>query len=375
MESESNSARGSTLVVRADAGPDIGMGHVARCLALAQAWRRRGGHVAFIGRDGGSGVRGWVESRGITFVPLDPALPPQVEAEVVYRTLSSLGRASDGSCRWVVLDGYHFDEGYRRSLRRGGWRLLVLDDLGHLSSECADAVVNQNDHAGDSRYQLRPGARVLLGPRYAMLREEFLPWRRWARPIPERAGRALVTVGGGDPANVTPRVIEALERAEVGNLETVVVAGPANPSYRALLKRVEGVCWPVHVLQNPCNMAALMVTVDIAISAAGSTAWELAFMGVPAVLLVMANNQEQVARTMRHAGAAIVLGRGAAVVEERLGDAVRALVGDKARRAEMSRSGKRLVDGFGAERVVEAMLQYPALEEAGCQLADSVSRE
>ena len=123
--------------------------------------------------------------------------------------------------------------------------------------------------------------RLLLGTRYVLLRREFWPWRGWRREIPAVARKVLVTLGGGDPDNVTLKVIRALAQVEIEGLEAVVVVGPANPHLEELQAAVKDTPHPIRLESNVTNMPELMAWADVAITAGGSTCWETAFMGLP----------------------------------------------------------------------------------------------
>ena len=311
-----------SVAIRADASTAIGWGHAMRCLALAQALPERP-----------------------TFVMDDPPAAfverAEPDAEVV-----ALGSGYDvAGAEWVVVDGYHLGSDYQRALRESGARVLVIDDHAHLDSYDADILLNQNLGAPDYRDRA-PGARLLLGPRYALLRREFRDLTPPDRP-PE-ARRVLVTLGGSDPDGVTVRVVRALERVE-RPLEVQVIAGAGNPHLEALERAAADLVVDAH------DMPSRMMWADLAVTAAGSTAWELARVGTPQITIVLADNQRPIARGLADAGLAVSLGWHADLDEETIAAAVTALVDDAGRRAELSRRGRELVDGQGALRVVAAM--------------------
>jgi UDP-2,4-diacetamido-2,4,6-trideoxy-beta-L-altropyranose hydrolase len=252
---------------------------------------------------------------------------------------------------WVVVDGYHFGSGYQRALQESGARVLVVDDYAHLDRYHADVLLNQNLGAPDYRGRA-PGARLLIGPRFALLRREFrdVP----ARTTPEVARRVLVTLGGSDPDGVSAQVVGALAR--VGQpLKVQVVAGAGNPHLAVLERAAAAGPHPVDLVVDARDMPRRMAWADLAVTAAGSTSWELARVGTPQIAIVLADNQRPIARGLTDAGLAVSLGWHADVTDEGIADAVAALVGDAGRRDELSRRGRELVDGRGALRVLAAM--------------------
>jgi UDP-2,4-diacetamido-2,4,6-trideoxy-beta-L-altropyranose hydrolase len=339
------------LVIRADAGAAIGTGHVMRCLALAQTWQARGGSATLLSHCESDALRRRVEAAQISFIPLEQPYPNPSDLET---TLSLLDH--DASCaqngRWLALDGYHFDLAYQQAVQAAGHRLLVIDDTAHLPRYVADVLVNQNIHAERLDYRCDPGTTMLLGTRYAMLRPEFLAWRDWKREVPRVGRRVLVTMGGSDPENATLKVIRALQRVDVDGLEAVVVVGAGN-SHTEELKR--GSPPFIRLVSNSRNMPELMAWADVAVSGAGSTCWELAFMGLPNLLIVLAENQTGIARGLAECLISIHLGCFSEVDEQSLAWAVSDLVRDQARRVDMSRRARELVDGLGCQRVVEEL--------------------
>ena len=299
------------IVVRADATPAMGLGHAMRCLALAQAYRDAGGDVVFAMADPPAAFAARLAAESIGLRPAEPAAT---------------------GADWIVLDGYHFDAAYERELRAAA-RLLVLDD--HDADHDADLILRQGLGA-------RAGDRVLAGVRYALLRREFRQWAGGDRAVPERVQRVLVTLGGGDPGPVIDIVLEALTRAD---LEVQWITGPLNPRRDA----PPG----VEVVVDATDMPERMQWADLAVTAAGSTSWELARVGTPQIAIELADNQRPVARALAERGIAVPAGWHADLDAAALARAIDGLTAE--RRAEMSRRGRAAVDGQGAVRVLEAM--------------------
>ncbi|MFQ5668997.1 MAG: UDP-2,4-diacetamido-2,4,6-trideoxy-beta-L-altropyranose hydrolase [Acidobacteriota bacterium] len=336
---------GSHLSFRVDASPAIGAGHFMRCLALAEEWRARGGQATFIGRWPAPLAR-HLEERGIRTVLLDAIHPDPSDLVQTLETVPAAGN--------MVLDGYRFDAAYQGRLRHGVRRLLVIDDAGHLPAYDADILLNQNLHADRVAYQRAPAQR-LLGPRYVLLRREFLRWDVPRRPVPPRARHLLVTLGGGDQANHTLRIAEALLAPAFRDTQIRVVIGPANPHAAVLERFTTDRESRFQVIEAGADMPALMAWADLAISAAGTTSLEFAFMGLPCVLVAVADNQEPIGREMESRGAAVHLGMAGELSWGHLVRAAGDLIRDPERRLRMSENGRRLVDGGGVRRVIEAL--------------------
>ncbi len=166
------------------------------------------------------------------------------------------------------------------------------------------------------------------------------------------ARRLLVTMGGSDPENVASKVVRALSRLE-GGFEATVVAGGGNPHYESLQELVKRLPSKAQVEKSPANMAPIMRWADIAISAAGGTCWELAFLGVPMILITVSRDQEENVSAISKTGAALSLGWHANLSEDDILGAIRKVMNDPQEREAMSKRGRALVDGKGAARVVE----------------------
>ena len=271
---------GKPLVIRADADSRLGTGHVMRCLALAQAWQDAGGRALFLMAPAPPALKTRLLSEGMEVLALEHGSGSPEDA----RETAQLARSRGAD--WVVVDGYHFGADYQRLIKDSGLRLLCIDDYGHAAHYSADLVLNQNINATEELYPSREAnTRLLLGTRYVLLRREFWPWRGWRREIPAVARKVLVTLGGGDPDNVTLKVIQALAQVEIEGLEAVVVVGAANPHLQELQAVVKDLPFPIRLESNVTNMPELMAWADVAITAGGSTCWESAFMGLPALRL------------------------------------------------------------------------------------------
>jgi len=297
-----------------------------------------------------------------------PALEDRVTDErmEVYRLSTEAGSDEDAiqtaslaasrAAGWVVLDGYHFRYGYQRHLKSSGLRTLLIDDYGHAEHYAADLVLNQNICAASSLYHRRESyTRLLLGTQYALLRREFLPWRGWRRDLPTVARKVLVTLGGADQDNVTLRSIRGLKRVEGVELKVKVVIGPANPHGQILRQAAAGSNIDLKLLNNVTDMPRLMGWADVALTGGGTTCWELAFMGLPSVVVILAENQAGIAAALDHAGIALSMGWHHGTSEAGLAKAVVDLLSSRDRRERMSRTGQELVDGGGAGRVVEVL--------------------
>lgn len=338
----------NVLFIRADGSSIMGTGHVMRCLALAQSWVRGGGQVVWALAETTPALNDRLQTEGFTCVALAASAgsPDDACATIVH--------ARTAQAAWIVADGYHFGAAWQKQVKAAGFRLLVVDDYGHAERYHADLILNQNASATENLYGDRKTAtRLLLGAHFVLLRREFLLAGVAPRVIPAVARKILVTLGGSDPDNVTCLVIGAL--AQLVAIEVVVVVGGSNPNLAAVKQAVANCGFACRLVVNATNMPELMTWADVAISAAGSTSWELAYMGLPSLLVVVAKNQTGIAEAMARAGVSQNLGSSATLTARRITDALRGLLADHAQRKTQSRKGRELVDGLGVDRVLTSL--------------------
>jgi len=281
-----------------------------RCLALAQAW------------DG-----------PVRFVSLDP--PGWLRDRLEHEGFELCEREDFAGASWILVDGYHFTADYLRALPSPG---VYFDDLAAWNEYPVALVWNPGVGATDV-YAPTP---ALLGPRFYPLRREFWPYRERPLEIPAKAERLLITMGGADPAGYTATALEAARRLDC---ELRVLLGGSNRARESLALRL----LPGELVEPVEDMAPVLAWADLAVCAAGVTTYELAFLGVPTVLVTVAGNQEPNARGMAEARAAVNLGF--CPPAERLSAELALLVGDRDRRGGLSSAARALVDGLGAQRV------------------------
>jgi UDP-2,4-diacetamido-2,4,6-trideoxy-beta-L-altropyranose hydrolase len=351
------------LLFRTDASVAMGTGHVMRCLALAQAWVDAGGNATFAMAEATPSLeaRLRIERMNVTRLAVVAG-----SAEDWSQT-AELARAEN--CGWVVVDGYQFSSQYQSGLRRAGIKVLFIDDNGEAGPYSADLVLNQNLHASEDLYRNRqPHVRLLLGPRYILLRREFSFWRKRKFEVTARARRILVTLGGSDPENVTEQVLEVL-LAEP-ELELTVVVGGSNPHLASLEALAERAQRPLRLLKDVTDMPALMIWADLAVAGAGTTSWEMCMMGLPAALCVLAANQEKIASELARLGAAVNLDYVCRTPRRRTEGLLRELIRSEEMRTRMSARGREIVDGRGVERVQAFLWGEPTLRrtvESDCK--------
>ena len=182
----------NTLVIRVDNNSKIGLGHVMRCRAFAQAWARQGGHSIFVMADPSPIILKRLVSENIQVELLDSPAD-----EIKY--IDKIG--DQNSAEWLIIDGYQFGAEYIQALKGRRWKILLIDDGIPLPYYPVDIILNQSQYANESIYADKTDAKLLIGTQYAVVQEEFFLTRSWRRGFPNIGSKLLITFGGADPNN------------------------------------------------------------------------------------------------------------------------------------------------------------------------------
>jgi UDP-2,4-diacetamido-2,4,6-trideoxy-beta-L-altropyranose hydrolase len=331
------SAAAEHLYVRVDAAARIGLGHFVRCFALGQYWRELQHPVTFVGRYP-EALRAALAGEGIAAIAVGETHPDPRDLK------ATLGAIPAGAL--AVLDGYDFDLAYQEALAADR-RLLVIDDVGHLPAYAGAALLNAN-LAAEAIHYARAPSRRLLGPAYALLRRTFRQRRGHAarRPL---VGNIVVSLGGTDAGNHTLDVLRALHAVRT-DAQVRAIIGPLNP-HRDELAEFAARHPAVTLVESPNDMAAELCSADLAIASAGSIFFEIAVLGLPSVLLAVADNQLPGGRAAAEFEAAVFAGDARRTDLPALTELLREVLGDASRRESIALKAGKLVDGAGVERV------------------------
>lgn len=348
---------GMRVVFRADASTRMGSGHVMRCLTLADVLRQHGAACGFLCSPLPGHLADLVRARGHECIVFGEAGPAPMDwHDDARQTRAALGsEVAD----WLVVDHYALDARWEEAVRAGCRRLMAVDDLADRPHAC-DLLLDQNlgRQASDYHGLLPAAARVLAGPAYALLRPEFAQARAQSlarrRDAPVR--QLLVSLGGADADDRTGDVLRALAQQPPppgGGL--TVVMGAQAPWIERVRAQAAALPWPCEVVVNAQDLAQRMAHSDLAIGAAGTTAWERCCLGLPTLLVVLADNQRPGAAALASAGAAILLpedARFAAALAQQVGR----LATDAQALHRMQHASAAITDGLGAGRVAAELL-------------------
>ncbi len=338
------------LIIRADANADIGSGHLMRCMALAQAWNANGGITIFITACDNKKLTGRLRAGGMEVVALQRAYPDKSDLE----TTTNILKQHSVACS--VIDGYHFDDRYQRRIKESGHPLLVIDDTAHLDKYFADFLLNQNIAARQMEYVCPLPTKLLLGPRYGLLRKEFMAWTKFERKIPDVARKLLISFGGSDPNNVTLKALQAVNWLPTAELEVKAVVGASYPYLDLLKSAGNNSTHAIEILRNADNMPELMAWADVAITAGGSTCLELLFMKLPSLTVMTAENQRLTLEKLSEKKIVVNLGHCDHVAPKNIAQVLYRVMGSNSARRKMVERSESIMDGKGAIRVAKTLL-------------------
>ena len=370
---------GQRVIFRADASLRIGTGHVVRCLTLAETLARRGATVEFVCRVMDGDLVDRIEERGFTVRRLprlgsdasagvDPSLHARWRATDwrtdAEQTMASVA-ASGARGTWIVTDHYGLDWRWQRHVRSQVARVFVIDDLANRRHD-ADLLLDQNYAAVTGRYAglVPTRCRVLEGPRFALLEDDYRAARSRMRRRTGACNRLMVFFGGADITNETSRLLRAIAISSLRALVVDVVIGDQNPHRKEVAELVARLpSARLHVQLS--NLAGLMASADLAIGAGGTATWERCCLGLPSVLVATAANQMPTLRALADDGIVMYLGRSADVTEADYVEAI-SRASDPTWLRRVAGRCQALVDGQGVERVARAMgLAPPEPREPG----------
>lgn len=366
------------IAFRVDASLQMGSGHVMRCLTLADALAAQGAQCHFISRELVGDLLTLIRQRGYAVDVLHA--PPEPTQEVApendnnnssqrtaYEVRLGISWKEDAeqSCAiveklqpdWLVVDHYALDQRWESALRPHCEKILVIDDLADRPHQC-DLLLDQNLGRQPQDYaNLLPAqCNVLTGPQYALLRPEFAALRAYSLQRRQQPAlkHLMITMGGVDQPNATGQVLQALQECPLPpDCRITVVMGLQAPWLEQVRAQAQDMHWPTEVLVNISDMAQRMADSDLAIGAAGSTSWERCCLGLPTLMVALADNQRLGAQALQEAQAALLIGD-VNDIAMKLPLAINASASHY-RLQEMSTATAAITDGRGLDKVLKAM--------------------
>lgn len=342
------------IVFRVDASNGVGFGHLSRCINLAETLRSRGNEVLFICRDDLSKSFKVLEDRlfKVILLPANSASSQISQEADADETIEALGGLRPS---WLVVDNYNLDEKFEKKLREYVEKIAVIEDLANRRHDC-DLLLDQNcsDRTDETFKPLVPvSCKFLIGPKYAMISSVFAKIREVSLTSRTELKRVFVFCGGADPKNLTKLVLDALSGDEFDEIKIDVVVGAQNHNFSA--EKPERKKLNITFHPSGDDFAKIMSKADLAIGAGGTTTWERMCLGVPSIVVSIAENQVPTCEKLGREGLIQYLGKQTEVTKESVARVVRKFLKTPTELSVVSIKSQILVDGKGCMRVAEAM--------------------
>lgn len=363
------------VTFRVDASIGSGIGHVMRCLTLAEGLQTEGATCRFICREHAGHLAAYIRQRGfeVTLLPLAPQDTALVDPapyaawlgatweEDASQTMAVL--ASIEKQDWLVVDHYALDSRWEGVVGANVGHVLVIDDLAnrlHSANILLDQTVGRDP--ADYRALVNSDCELRCGVRHVLLRPDYDAWREASltRRTQSALKNVLISLGGVDKDNYSQEALLGLRDSSVAeDLHICLVLGESSPWIDMMRSMVEKMAPTVELRVGVDNMPELLASCDLAIGAAGTSAWERCCLGVPTLMLTLADNQREIAARLAAAGAVRSLDVGPGL-RARLTKEVESLAANPDDLISMSRNAARLVPGSGVTPLARAMSEQPS---------------
>lgn len=356
------------VIFRADASSHIGIGHVMRCLSLADELYKHQAEISFITRALNGHVIDTIKFRGYQVYELPTAAEiTDISSNSSYEHWLGCSTIDDANQSvallkqlepdWIIVDHYALDITWQQIVRHCQGHLMVIDDLANRIHDC-DLLLDQNWFSGNTltRYNSLVPANCtkLLGPAYALLKPEFVTLRDLLPPRDGCISRILISMGGSDPTNETLKVLKALMAADLRHLVLDVVCG-ANHHDMHRIELAAAERGATNLYRSVPSLAGFMAKADLMIGAGGTTTWERMCLGLPAIVISTAENQYLPNLNLANDGYIFFGGRENEVTINSLQELIRKVIKDKNACKQQSAEGQALVNGKGTSIVVNTL--------------------
>lgn len=364
------------VVFRCDASIQIGTGHVMRCLTLADALTTKGADCHFVCRKHEGHLLEMIKQHGYKAYDLsfEDYEGNSSASGIKFPHANWLGASQQEDAQqcidiikpiqpeWLIVDHYAIDISWEKTLRPYCKKLMVIDDLADRGHDC-DILLDQTfgRHTQDYLDWVPKNCQVLCGSKYALLRPEFAQWRDYSleRRKEGQLKHLLINLGGVDKDNITTQILKGLKNSSLPEYcKITVVMGSTAPWIESVKAQAEALSWKTQVKSGVNNMAELMANSDLAIGAAGSTSWERCCLGIPTIMLVLAENQRQISSNLQNANSVYPISLESDLesdLESMIVNAVRYFTEIQGVLEEMSGNASRILDGRGSALMIENM--------------------
>lgn len=344
-----------------------------RCLTLAEALREYGATIEFITRAHPGNLNEYINSKGfvVHVLPVDSdinlrqklsdyeiwlGVKQEIDAEETIQILDGM------QVQWLIIDHYALNQIWEKKLRHHVRKIMVIDDLANRSHDC-DLLLDQNYIHDENRYDqlLSPESIKLLGPKYALLRKTFSENTQSIKRKCEAINKVFIYFGGSDPYNLTATALKALAQPDLKHLQVDVVIGSTNLNVTKV-KQLVSEHPNAELYTQVENIAELMTKADIALGAGGTTTWERMAVGLPSIIITIAENQVAVTKALEQDGYLTWLGTVEQIDTKKIHNALMEAIKSSDKLREQSDKGKKLITGMGTQTIANIMMVGPVTE-------------
>lgn len=353
-----------SVVFRLDASAEIGTGHFMRCFTLAQELSARKASIHFIVRYLPEYFEERLKENGFKLTRLLRKNKIKTN-ELAHSSWLGVTQETDADqtllviseqVQLIVVDHYAISSIWESKLRAKTEKIMVIDDLADRYHDC-DILLDQNLFKnGSDRYRkyVPSSCYTLLGPAYALLRNEFSIFREYVRIRSLPVKRLLILLGGVDQHNITSKVLLAVNELKI-SLEVDVVIGNQHPAVETISQQCKDKNYKLHV--QPDNIAELMANADISIGSAGSTSWERCALGLPTICFTQAENQISIAENLEKEGIIINGGDGVVISVSGIQHILENLLNEPEKIIALSKKAMEIVDANGVKKVADIIFR------------------
>ena len=343
------------IFIRVDSGVEIGAGHAMRCLSLAQILKKMNFDLCFISKKTKGGISKLFADKGFPVYYIQDNHSKSKKSEIIKNDAKQTAKIvikHQTKSSWILVDHYDLDFKWEKILRKYVNKIIVIDDLARKHD--SDLLLDQNYNKNlKTRYnKLVPKKSIkLLGPKYALLRDEFSILRKTVKPR-KNFKRILISFGGSDPTNETGKVLSAIKILKTNKqfLEVSVVLGKSDKN-KHKIKQLCNSIPNAKFYQNVYKIGKLMCKADLGVGAGGSTIWEQFCLGLSPIVSIVAKHQQETTEALAKNGYLINSGMAKNLSIKKYVEIFENL--DIKKLQKISKNSFKVVDGHGSTRVAK----------------------
>ena len=336
------------LFIRVDASPEIGIGHIMRCLTLAQELKNNFDKIIFLTQKNSSDFTETIMKNEFEVIFISANNDSDIIKNIV--TTNSVNK------NFLLIDHYNVDSNFESSLKNTFEKIFVIDDLANRKHDC-DLLIDQNYYRDlNHRYEklIQNDTITLLGPKYAIIRSEFRSINKKTIKKNSQIKKILISFGGSDPTNECKKSLDALCSIENNQFEIVAIVGIYNNKFEQLKKLYEKYS-NIKIYRHVNDLSLLMLNSDLFIGAGGTTTWERFYMGLPSIVTIISDDQKESIEFLSDMGHVINLGLAKNVTSKTYVQTLQKPNFDLI--YNMSINNQKLVDGNGSNRIKSQIIE------------------